>query len=389
MVLKALLPLLVLAAALYVGDLILDSREEQSKVSSRPPPPLVRTITTQLTDESLVVTTHGTVSPPDESLLMSEVSGRVTWLSPSFVDGGFFLAGEELAHIDPRDYELAIVLASADVARAELSLALEQRESEVALAEWAAVEQAEAPALVARRPQLARADAELAAARARLALARLELERTVLRAPFDGRVARRTVGIGQLVAPSAVLAELYGVARAEIRLPVADRELAFLELPLVFRDEGAAVLDVPVVLSADFGGQRWNWEGRVVRTEGRIDTRTRMLHLVAEVEDPYGRSIESVRPPLAVGMFVSARLKGKIAHDVVVLPRSALRSPSSVAVVDAHDRLRFRQVTVLRIDGDRVIVADGLAGGETVCVSSLAAAVDGMVVRTQADGSGQ
>jgi RND family efflux transporter MFP subunit len=385
MALKILLPLFVLAAALYVGYAIFESREVQTKRASRPPPPLVRSVTTRLTDEALVVTTHGTVSAPTESLLMSEVSGRVLWISPSLAEGGFFEQGDELVRIDPRDHELAIVLSLAEVARAELSLALEEQEAEVALEEWHAVEQVEAPALVARRPQLARARAETDAARARLSLARLDLERTVLRAPFDGRVASRSVGIGQLVTPAASLAELYGVERAEIRLPVADRELAFLELPLAFRGEGHVTSAPPVLLSSEFAGQRWSWEGRVVRTEGQIDAKTRMLHLVAEVEDPYGRSHESLRPPLVVGMFVSARLAGRSVRDVVVLPRAALRTSSQVAVIGDDMRLRFRDVTVLRIERDRVIVSAGLAGGENVCVSALVTAVDGMLVRIAAD----
>ena len=136
-----------------------------------------------------------------------------------------------------------------------------------------------------------------------------------------------------------------------------------------------------VILRADFAGARHEWRGRIVRTEGEIDPRTRMVHAVAQVEDPYGHSAQEERPPLAVGLFVEAEIVGLDAKGVVLVPRSAMRTADELLIVDEGDRLQFRRVAVLRADGETVVVRSGVAAGERICVSPLEAAVDGMAVR--------
>jgi hypothetical protein len=176
----------------------------------------------------------------------------------------------------------------------------------------------------------------------------------------------------------------------EIRLPIPDEELAFLDLPLDYRgsdpQSGSDVTgddaDGPsVLLRARFAGRDHTWQGRVVRTEGQIDPGTRMVHVVVEVPDPYGRGADADRPPLAVGLFVEAEIRGRVAPDVAVLPRRALRGEDRVWLVDAAGRLRARQIEVLRTERERVLVAGGLEVGEQVVVSPLSTPVEGMRVQ--------
>jgi len=141
-------------------------------------------------------------------------------------------------------------------------------------------------------------------------------------------------------------------------------------------------MDAPgpeVELSARFAGERHTWQARVVRTEGEIDPRTRMVNVVARVENPYQRS--DGRPPLAVGLFVDAEILGRTVEDVMVLPRAALHEGDVVHVVDAEDRLRLREVKVLRRHREQVVIAAGLAPGERVSLTPLSAPVDGMLVK--------
>jgi multidrug efflux pump subunit AcrA (membrane-fusion protein) len=107
-----------------------------------------------------------------------------------------------------------------------------------------------------------------------------------------------------------------------------------------------------------------------------------MVHVVAEVKDPYGRATRKPSTPLAVGMFVRAEIHGRQLENVFVLPRSALRGQDRVLVVDRDDRLHYRKVQVARSDREQVLVSGGLATGDRVCVSPLDVAVDGMKVRT-------
>ncbi|MGD8397174.1 MAG: efflux transporter periplasmic adaptor subunit, partial [Candidatus Eiseniibacteriota bacterium] len=161
-----------------------------------------------------------------------------------------------------------------------------------------------------------------------------------------------------------------------------DRELAYIDLPLDYRDGADAARGPEVRLSAEFAGRRHEWQGRIVRTEGEIDPQSRMVNAVARVKDPYGRGERPDRPPLAAGMFVEAEILGHTARGVAVIPRSALREGDRVLLVDDQDRLRFRHVDVLRATRESVIVRDGLADGDRVCLSPLVAVTDGMRVRT-------
>jgi RND family efflux transporter MFP subunit len=231
---------------------------------------------------------------------------------------------------------------------------------------------------------VADAQAALAAAGADLELAERNLVRTEIRAPYAGRVRGKSVGVGQFVTTGTPLASIYAVDAAEVRLPLPGRELAYLDLPLGYRRAPGQPAGPPVTLQAEFAGRTHAWSGRIVRTEGEIDPRTRMVHAVASVEDPYARGADPGRPPLAAGLFVKAEIQGIMATDVAVLPRAALRGEGQVLVLDDDDRLRFRDITILRSTAESVIVSAGLAAGERVCLSPLAAVTDGMQVRARA-----
>ena len=131
-----------------------------------------------------------------------------------------------------------------------------------------------------------------------------------------------------------------------------------------------------VKIMARIAGRDRVWEGRVVRAEGKIDQRTRMIRVVVRVDKPYAK-----KPPLAIGLFVRVEIQGRTIPDLAVIPRSALRQGDVVWVVDKEDRLRFRKVVVARIDGEKVQIQEGLNDGDRVIVSSLKAITDGMVVR--------
>ena len=383
--LRVLLPLGLVALGALGAVAMIKSRSKPEVREVEVPVPLVRVQTVELRDVQLTVTSQGTVSPRTESTLVPEVAGRVTWVAPSFASGGFFEEDAVLLKIDSHDYRQAVVQARAAVAQAELRLARERAEAEVALDEWTDLGQGTPPALTLHEPQLADAAATLEAARAGLGQAEQNLERTQIRAPYVGRIRRKQVDVGQYVTPGTPLATLYAVDSAEIRLPLPDAELAFVDLPLDYRGESDQGAGPRVLLHARFAGQTYEWEGHIVRTEGEIDPRSRMIHAVARVADPYARGGDPGRPPLAVGLYVDARIQGRVARQVAVLSRSALRGENQVLVVSDEDRLHFRTVEILRKTQDDVIVSSGLDAGERVCLSPLAVVTEGMRVRTTAE----
>jgi len=227
--------------------------------------------------------------------------------------------------------------------------------------------------LVAKEPQLATAQAELEADRAELSMALLNLERTDLRAPFDGRVSQENVDIGQYVSLGQALASLYSTEAAEIVLPMEDEKGFWFHIPGFTPGNRAGSR---AVVRARIAGREQTWSGKVVRTEGKLDERTRMINVVVRVDNPYAK-----KPPLAVGLFVSVEIKGRSLPKAAVIPRSALHQDNVVWIVDDGGRLRFRKVDVARIQGDRAIVRAGLENGAKVIITPLKAVTDGMAVR--------
>ena len=380
---QILIPAVIVTAAVGGGFLLVKTPPE---AKTNPPArysPLVRAHEVKLQELELHVTSEGTVRPVTESTLVPEVSGVVVSVARAWANGGFFAEGETLLQIDPTDYELTVAQAEAQVAQAEVGLSREVEEAEVALKEWESLgaDRGKPPPLVARTPQLAERRALLESARASLKLAKLNLERTTVRAPYAGRVRQKSVDVGQYVARGTAIATIYSVETAEVRLPLANSELAFIDLPLSYRGEGDSSVGPTVFLSTSFAGKRHEWQGRIVRTEGEIDPRSRQVHAVAQVDDPYSRSSSPGRPPLAVGMFVQARIAGRTLRRVAILPRHALRDDETVLVVDEASRIRFRRVTVARKQGDTIVISDGLTSGERVCISPLDVVSDGMTVR--------
>ena len=340
-------------------------------------PPGVRVTEIALRDVPLSVTSQGTVRPRTESQLVSEIAGRVTGVAPSFAEGGFFEMGDVLVTIDPFDYQQAVVSARSQLAQARLRLAQEEAEADVAVREWDALGRGDPRALTLRKPQLEDARSAVAGAEAGLERAQRDLERAEIVAPYPGRVRQKSVDIGQFIRVGDAVATIYAVDVAEVRLPLPDEQLAYLDLPLSYR--GGADQPAPrVTLRATFAGGTHEWQGRIVRTEGEIDPVSRMVHAVAEVLDPYA---PGSRPPLAVGMYVEAEIAGRTARNVAVVPRAALRGSDRVLVVDADDRLSFREIDILRATTDAIYVRGGLADGDLVVVSPLDSPTEGMRVQ--------
>ncbi|MCY3774779.1 MAG: efflux RND transporter periplasmic adaptor subunit [Candidatus Aminicenantes bacterium] len=389
LLLKILLPMATLALASAWAWKIFNDRPV---VETRPPEvpvPVVRAVPARLQTLRLTVMSQGTVAPRTQTTLFPEIAGRVLQVSPSLADGGFFEAGAELLRIDPTDYQLQVVQAEAQIAQAQLSLETEEAQAEVARKEWQSLGKGEASPLLRRVPQIARARAALSSAQAALAQAERNLGKTRISAPFAGRVLRKNVDIGQYVTPGTPMATIYSVDYAEIRLPLPDEELAYVDLPLSYRGDASQKRQPVVRLRSEFGQRNHSWNGRIVRTDGTIDPQTRMIHAIAQVADPYGRGPDPDRPPLAVGMFVEAEIQGRLMHDVVALPRAALRGEDQVLVVDPESKLRFRHVNVVRLERERVLIDSGLNEGELVSLATLTTVVDGMRVQVQQDSNPQ
>ncbi len=382
-VLQILFPAIILGFAGLVTWMIIASKELPEPAVREESIPVVQVLITEAESTQLRVEAFGTVEPRTETQIVSEVSGRVLMVSPALASGGFFSAGELLLEVESVDYVAAVEEATAAVARAEAALSREEADAEVARRDWESIgEGREASPLVLHKPQLKEARANLASAQARLEMSRRDVERTKIRAPYEGRVRSRMVDLGQFVVRGTVLADVFAVDFAEVRLPIADSQLPLLDLNLQgeFTTEEAGPA---VVLSAKFAGDLRTWSGRIERIEGAIDARTRSVILVARVDDPYGRRLEGVGPPLPAGLFVNAVINGRTIHNALSIPRKALRSGNTVYVLDDEDRLQIRDVEKLPTSGEAILISSGLRAGERVITSPLELPVAGMQLRAE------
>ncbi len=381
---KTLLPLLVLAATGWYGMELLRSAPEPARKAPRPNVPTVEVVEVRPTDYRVSVPSRGTVSPRTQSTLIPEVSGRIVEVAPAFRPGGFFEAGDLLLRVEDTDYRHAKVIARAELAQARLNLREEEAQAAQARQDWEKLGIGGAPGeLTLRQPQLENRRAEVAAAQARLEQAETQLGRTRIRAPYAGRVLEKKVDVGQYVAPGNVLATLYAVDYVEIRLPLNDRQAAFVDLPESYRGEPGQRPGPAVEILAEGAV----WPGRVVRSEGAVDLASRQLYVVAQVDDPYARRADG-GPPLKVGQFVEARIQGRVLAGVYVLPRGLFQGRDRVFVITPETRVQRRRVEVVWQDQDDLIVAAGLAPGERLASVPLPFVADGAAVKLAgADGA--
>jgi RND family efflux transporter MFP subunit len=374
----ALLVLLLGGGLAYV--LLVGKPGPEPELAIEPATPTVDVVVAAPRVRSLSVQTQGTVRPLREITLVSQVGGRVESASALFTEGSFFRAGEPLLKIEDIDYQLVIARAESNVAEAMQRLAEEQGRALQSKREWRDLGSEQANELFLRKPQLASAEAGLKASRADLAAAKLDLARTSISAPFNGRVSEKFVDIGQFVAPGTAIATVYDTEIAQVRLPLTGRQVALLDLPLIYEnqstnDSGGA----PVLLRAGFANKMWEWQGRIVRTDASIDESSRLVYAVAEVDKPFAHEPGNPRPPLVPGLFVEATITGRPLPDVSLVPQSALRTDGNVMIVDVEQRALLKPVQVLQSNDEQVWV-QGLEAGERVIIRESARIVEGMQV---------
>ncbi len=354
----------VLAIAIVIG--MVQMRPEPPKKEEVRLDPLVEVIELQSMTANFTVRSQGTVRPRTETILSAEVSGTITRISPKFVAGGVFQAGEVLMRIDPTNFEVAVDQAQAMVRQRQIEYdgASKLREQGY---------RAEA--------EHASAAAALASAKAELVRAQRDLQKTSIRLPYEGIVRSKDADLGQFVNPGTRLGIVFATDFAEVRLPLTDLDLAFVDLPSATEVTASGSVDGPAVtLSAVRRGRYAEWPAQIVRSEGVVDESSRVTYAVARIEDPY--RLHNEGDALPVGTFVSAAIEGTSADNVIRVPRDIVRGSDELIFLDDENRLRIRPVSIVRSDADYVYITGGAEAGDRVVATALETPVNGMRVRT-------
>ncbi len=376
---KIILPVLVLAVCFIAARAVIANRPEPQKRPQFKSTTSIDATRVATSDYPVIIRTQGLVGAAREGSLVPEVAGTIIKVSPNFVVGGAFEAGETLIEIDDRDYQIALTLAEATFAQSAATLEEEKARSAQAADDWKRLGRSGKPsALTLRKPQLAAARAALEGSRAQVQRAQLDLDRTKIVAPYNGRLRSKSVDLGQFVNKGSQIAQLYSTDSAEIRLPLTNNQLGFIDLP----NTPSTINQRKVTLHANIGGEQQQWQGRIVRTEGAIDPDSRQLFAIAEIDNPYQAS----QSPLRVGQYVKADVSGVTLKDVIVIPRSALREDREVLLVDELGTLQKRDVQVIWKDAAVAVIKEGLNAGDVISLTSLGTVTNGSRVKATIDG---
>lgn len=382
---KKLLPLAILGGALLIAIIIrLNPPESEQRQPFTGP---MMTVETRIVAESnypIMLESYGTVQPRTRSILVAQVGGQIVSVNENVRDGGFFEEGDILVNIDARDYEADVRIAEATLMDARQALAEAEARTNQAKEDWARLgNTGDAPDLVLRIPQLEAAKAKVISAQSALQKAKLDLERTNIIAPFAGRILRKFVDLGQVVSPNTQLAEIYATDYVEIRLPLRNRDLPYIDLPESYR-----FADVPrasqgrVEIRSQLGGED-TWEAILVRTEGAIDETARQLHVIAQIDDPFGRDNED-RAPIKIGQYVTARLEGRTIPNALVIPNNTIYQGSYVYTVE-DGVLRRRDIEIAWQNDIEAIIGAGLTAGDMLVMTPLGQVTSGIRVSVVAE----
>jgi RND family efflux transporter MFP subunit len=371
---------IILPIAVLVGGIAIAGAFSAMKAPPEEKPeqivhPLVEASPIVIAPMQLNVDSYGIVKPKYNTELVAQVSGQVISVSEQFVKGGFVKQGDILARIDPNDYEAALIEAEANLARASSALEIEQAQAHVAKTEWQRIKdnanETIPSELYLRKPQLAEKLASFRAAQASVKRAKRNLERTYIKAPYDAIIASRSVSLGSVVGSGSSFGTLNAVSVAEIRLPVADNELQYLI-------NGG--INADVTLTAQVHGKQTQWHGKIVRSEGVIDERSRMTYLVAQVEQPYSDSERALR----FGTYLNASIEGKTIQNAAAVPQHLVKD-GRIAVLNADKTLSFKPLTIIREYNGETIFQSDVETGTQLITSALQYPTEGMQLRLDGD----
>jgi RND family efflux transporter MFP subunit len=261
---------------------------------------------------------------------------------------------------------------------AKQTLAEAQARSNQAREDWERLgNEGEASALVLRVPQLEAAKARIKSAESTLWKAQLKLERTDIVAPFAGRILKKYADVGQVVSNNTPLADIYATDYVEIRLPIRNRDLPFIDLPEIYRYEETAEHIGGVTIRSELDGSS-TWNAQLVRTEGAIDESARQLHVIAQINDPFSVQREG-QTPIKIGQYVTAQLRGKMVANVLVIPNAAIYQGSYVYIV-RDNILQRRDIEIAWQNDKDAIIATGIEHGDLLVTTVLGQVTSGIRV---------
>ena len=379
---KALIPLSLIIAGGVAWSYFKTTAPVMQRATPQRKVAVVDVQTASLGDARTVVSAMGTVVAAREVTLKAQVAGVVQSTSRAYVPGGQIAKGAELLALDPTDYQVAVKKAQSALADARAALAIEQGSQNIAREELRLLTEMSADTvaqtdLALRKPQLQQARASVDSAEADLRQAMLDLNRTVVRSPFNAMIVERSVDVGTYVGAQESLATLVGTDEFWVEAVVSLDQLALIDLDY----PGGC----PAVIRSQAGGGQWT--GHVIQVAGKLNETSRMATVIIAVKDPLARTQASSASRLMIDDYVYADITGRELTDVIELPRAALQDNDTVWI-NQDNQLDIRPVSLAWKSDTMVYLNSGVTAGEKVVMSGLATPVQGMPLKTADDETG-
>ena len=378
-VLLMFLGILILAGGIGGAVLLVKTKPKAKKKKRASMIPVVESVMLKATDENVVVNAMGTVIPARDINLQSEVNGRVVWINPDFIEGGFIKKDDTLIKIEGSDYKLSILRKQAQLKIEESNLRLEEGRQDIAKREWdmlnagSDIEEADL-ALALRKPQQIKQQALVDAARSDMEQAELMLSRTEIKSPFDAIIRRASVNVGDQASLGKVLAQLVGTDTYWVLASVRVGELKWIALPNAEGKKGALV---KVILS----GNRVR-DGVVIRQLPDLEANGRMARLLIAVDNPLVKSSDVNQAPMLLGEYVRVQIQGPEREGVYRISREALRDGSELWLLNKDNKLNIVNAEVVWTDKESVVLNSGAwKDDDKLIITDLDVVVDGMQLR--------
>ena len=356
---------IVLGLTFFGVKLLEDNAPEAEKKKRVEAAPIVEIEVVRKGDLEFSLESEGVVATRKDTILSAQVGGRLVKVDEDYEVGATYLQGALIAEIDSTDYEAALAQAESAVADAELALVQEEARAKQAARDWKKIGGGkDASDLVLRVPFLTSAKARVVAAVAALEKAKADVKRTKIVAPFDCRVRSVNLNLGATVVPGAQLGAIYDHTDLMIRLPFSLDD--FSQLPE----------KSDITLTADIGGQTYQWKAEMMWELGEVDQKTLSAFVLAKVMANENHRAQFALP--SPGTFLNATVGGAVLPGVIGVPRSAVRGRNKIFVLNEENELEVRELLVARQTAERVFATQGIGDGERVILTKLDMPIPGM-----------
>ncbi len=420
----------VIIGMLFVVTMV-KNKQEPNRPEAKERSRAVSAITVEPMSVVPRVVGYGYVEPTDSWGAIPEVSGKVIEIHPELKRGAFFSKGDLLLRIDPVSYGLAETRGVASVMNvdAQLKELSQQKENTRRLieiekeAQRLTEKELERKRKLTEKGYISQSDldqeeknllnqqttlknllntldlipsqekallAQKDSDESSLSEMQLDVEKTVIRAPFDCRISEVNIELGEFAQVGSTIVKAINIAEVEIPVQLSPSEFVnLLAVPFdaakiisggVDMEKVREMIGVKAEVRLPMFHREAVWEGTFRRTSESVDLETGALTIYIAVKHPYEKMKPGVRPPLVPNLYCEVELQGAIRDGKYVVPIRAVHN-GSVYLSNSEGRLETRRVLVDMVMGDFAIVGSGLSAGDTIILTDLVPAIEGMLVQ--------